>query len=191
MGYGLRSIDVGASRSGYDDQVKGAMAAMRRKAAMTQEEFAQALSEEIADGRRVRGHWISRWESGAYMPKGDIFLAAIAISGAQPPDLAVNPLSAKAIRMAELHREIRIERARREGKTRGPFLNRLDLERVDGDLKRYYTADQAAEVLRVARPTLYNLRERGEINAYRWGTRIVFLKAQVVALQSRRQNTTG
>lgn len=61
---------------------------------MTQEEFAQALSEEIGDGRQIRGHWVSRWESGAYMPKGDIVLAAIAVSGAQPADIAVNPRSA-------------------------------------------------------------------------------------------------
>lgn len=179
MGFALLSADVGPSRTGYDEKVKAAMAAMRRKANMTQEEFAAALSDEINDGRTIRGHWVSRWESGAYMPKGDIVLSAMAVSGATPAEMEVNPLSAKAIRMAELHRQIKKTEYERDGKTRGPFVNRLDLPPADGDATQYVTAQEAADLMKVSRPHLYDMRDRGQLRMFRRGTRVVLLRSEV------------
>lgn len=178
----VRSANVGPSRSGYDNKVKAAMAAMRRKANMTQEEFAAALTEEIGNGGRIRGHWISRWESGALMPKGDIVLAGMAVSGATPADLAINPLAAKAIRMNELNRQIKKTEYERDGKTRGPFINRLDLPMAEGEDDLYLTLQETALRLGVSRTHLYDMRERGQLQMFQRGTRRVTLKAEVEAL---------
>jgi excisionase family DNA binding protein len=159
---------VEESHDGYDDRVKAAMAAMRRKTRMTQEAFARALSEEVGDGRQIRGHWISRWESGDYMPKSDVFLASMAVSGADPREIGVNPRATAAIRINDLERQLRNE--------------------ATGPMSDYLTVEAAAAHLGVGGRSMYSYIRKGEIPGYKWGGyRTVFRKKDVEALAKRRR----
>lgn len=176
----LISRDVEGSRDGYDGKVKAAMAAMRRMARMTQEEFAEALSAEVGDGRQIRGHWISRWESGSYMPKSDIFMASMAISGAEPVEIGVDPRAAIAIRVNDLERQLKEERKRREGQRSLPI--RLELPQATGPEGDYLTVEESAGMLGRKGRSMYNLIRRGDIAGYRFGTRTMFLRKDVESL---------
>ncbi len=92
----------------------------------------------------------------------------------------------KAVHVAERRREVKKAEYERDGKTRGPFINRLDLPEAKGAEGDYFTANEAAAILKVVRASMYSFLERGEIPGYKLGARTVFSKGDVLALQGIR-----
>lgn len=181
----FRTEPPAVPESNYDAKVRRAIAASRRKCGMTQDEFAQSLSEEMGDGRQIRGHWISRWESGAYMPKGDIVLAAMAISGATPLELGVDPRAASTIEIKEHEREARRLRAVRAGRD---VMTYRSLPVAHDPVEAYLTLAKAAAEMGKSRQWMHTQRERGILPAYRLGNHPVFLKTDVEQLRKKRES---
>lgn len=182
-GLGVRSPDVGRAEGNYAAKVMAAVAAMRRKTGMTQQEFADALSEEL--GRQIRANKVTQWERGRYMPYSDVLLAGMAVSGAEPGDLAINPLASRAIQLVKLRRQVHRLEMERLGRPRR-LPTRLELEVAAGDAVDYLTMQDAASELGVSRGQMYDYMSRG-LKAWRLGTRTVFSRSDVVNWRKRRR----
>lgn len=161
-----------ATPANYGERVARAIRSMRKQAGLNTPELARALSDEL--DHIIRAKDVTRWETGTHVPKADVFLAVMQVTGLPDPEtLSLN--TQETLRQQVLRLERAFRQAQLKSGGRAPELPELPPEHRDS----YLTMAQAAKMLGISRQTLYQWTNANRIPAYRWESKKVLVPSDV------------